>query len=59
MAMVTQARFEQIISRLDHAYQMAEHPDFKAIWLAKAREIQRLGLAEMKLNQQEGNLQWQ
>mgnify|MGYP003668857571 CR=1 FL=1 len=59
MAMVTQERFEEIISRLDHAYRMAEHPDFKAIWLAKAREIQRLGLAEMKLNQQEGNIKWQ
>ena len=59
MAMVTQARFEEIISRLDHAYQMAGHPDFKAIWLAKAKEIQRLGLAEMKLNQQEGNIKWQ
>ena len=58
MAMVSQERFEQIISRLDHAYQMAEHPDFKAIWLAKAKEIQRLGLAEMKLNQQEGNIKW-
>ena len=57
--MVTQERFEEIISRLDHAYRMAEHPDFKAIWLAKAREIQRLGLAEMKLNQQEGNIKWQ
>ena len=59
MAMVTQARFEEIISRLDHAYHMAQCPDFKAIWLAKAREIQRLGLAEMKLNQQEGNIKWQ
>ena len=59
MAMVSQERFEQIISRLDHAYQMAEHPDFKAIWLAKAKEIQRLGLAEMKLSQQEGNIKWQ
>ena len=59
MAMVTQARFEEIISRLYHAYHMAQCPDFKDIWLAKAREIQRLGLAEMKLNQQEGNLQWQ
>ena len=59
MAMVTQEKFEQIISRLDHAYQMAQCPAFKAVWLAKAREIQRRELAEMKLNQQEGNIQWQ
>jgi hypothetical protein len=59
MAMVTQEKFEQIISRLDHAYQMAQCPAFKAVWLAKAREIQRRELAEMKLNQQEGHIQWQ
>ena len=59
MAMVTQEKFEQIISRLDHAYQMAQGPAFKAVWLAKAREIQRRELAEMKLNQQEGHIQWQ
>jgi len=57
--MVTQEKFEQIISRLDHAYQMAQCPAFKAVWLAKAREIQRRELAEMKLNQQEGHIQWQ
>ena len=59
MAMVTQEKFEQIISRLDHAYQMAQCPAFKAVWLAKAREIQRRELAEMKLNQTEGHIQWQ
>ena len=59
MAMVTQEKFEQIISRLYHAYHVAQCPAFKAIWLAKAREIQRRELAEMKLNQQEGHIQWQ
>ena len=58
-AMVTQERFEEIISRLDRAYHMAQCPAFKAVWLAKAREIQRRELAEMKLNQQEGHIQWQ
>jgi len=59
MEMITQEKFEEIVSRLDHAYRMAEHPEFKAIWLAKAREIQRLELAKMKIHQQEGIYQWQ
>jgi hypothetical protein len=57
--MVAQEKFEDLISRLYHAYHMAHCPAFKAIWLAKAREIQRRELAEMKLNQQEGNIKWQ
>ncbi len=57
--MVAQEKFEEIISRLYHAYHMAQCPAFKAVWLAKAREIQRRELAEMKLNQQEGHIQWQ
>ena len=57
--MITQEKFEEIISRLYHAYHVAGHPDFKAIWLAKAREIQRLELAKMKIHQQEGIYQWQ
>ena len=58
MAMVTQERFEQIVGSLLRAHGKARCPDFRAIWLAKAKEIQRLGLAEMKLNQQEGNIKW-
>lgn len=54
MEMISQPRFDEIITRLYHAYHVAGHPDFKAIWLAKAREIQRLELAKMRIHQQEG-----
>jgi hypothetical protein len=57
--MVTQARFEEIIGRLLHAYSEAKSPDFRAIWLAKVQEIQRTELSEMKLHQQERRLTWQ
>tara|TARA_R110000824_G_scaffold241002_4_gene429689 strand:- start:3571 stop:3714 length:144 start_codon:yes stop_codon:yes gene_type:complete len=46
------------LNLLYHAHEMAESPDFKAIWLTKAREIQRSELAETKLNQQEGYSEW-
>jgi hypothetical protein len=51
-------RLEEILNLLYHAHEMAESPDFKAIWLTKAREIQRSELAETKLNQQEGYSEW-
>ena len=51
-------RFEEILNLLYHAHEMAESPDFKALWLTKAREIQRSELAETKLNQQEGYAEW-
>jgi len=60
MAMVTQERFEQIVGSLLRAHGKARCPDFRAIWLAKVREIQRTELSEMKLIQQERrNLTWQ
>ena len=57
--MMNLERLEEILSRLYHAHYMANNPDFKKIWLSKAKEIQRAELAEGKLNQQEGHIQWQ
>ena len=51
-------RLEEILNLLYHAHEMAESPDFKALWLTKAREIQRSELAETKLNQLEGRPEW-
>jgi len=56
MTMISLEKLEEILSRLHHAHDMAESPDFKAIWLRLAKKIQRTELAEMKLNQQKGNL---
>ena len=58
MTMISLEKFEEILNRLNHAHSVAQNPDFKAIWLRKVHEIQRTELAEMKLNQQEGNLRW-
>jgi hypothetical protein len=58
MTMISLEKFEKILSRLNHAHNVAKNPDFKAIWLRKVQEIQRTELAEMKLNQQEGYLKW-
>jgi len=54
--MISLERLEEVLSLLSRAHDVAESQEFKAIWLQKAKEIQRTELAEMNLNQQEGYL---
>ena len=48
--MLTQERFEGVVSSLLTAASAAKHPDFRAIWLSKAQEIQRTELTKLKLH---------
>ena len=48
-------RFEEVLTLLNSAADHAKHPDFRALWLLKAEQIRRTGLAEMRLIQHERN----